>query len=331
MSENHEINGEIEQEAAHWVVRAQGGAMLDSDLDAFEAWLDRSPAHADAYGQALLIWDQVETLKAFDAPAIQTSSVIDLASRRHRRMAARPSLWMGGAVAAAIALLIAVPVLLNQPHDVIYSTVKGEHKSVTLADGTVLDLNTNTRIAVRMGHDRRVTLQQGELALHVAHDEKHPFRVVADDVTVTDVGTVFDVLSDAGAVKVAVREGEVSMAGRNTGAINLHAGEMAMRGEGDTHIVRLAGSAEEAFAWQSRHAIYRDLPLSVVARDLNRYFDKPLVVDARSGQLKLTAILTLDSETAVVGRLQDFLPLDAKSTDKAIYLSASTSGRKPGA
>ena len=49
-------------------------------------------------------------------------------------------------------------------------------------------------------------------------------------------------------------------------------------------------------------------------------FDKPIVVDDEAGKLRLTAILTLDSERAVVGRLEQFLPLDATATDKAIVL-----------
>ncbi len=166
-------------------------------------------------------------------------------------------------------------------------------------------------------------LDHGEVALNVTHDEKRPLTLTAGDTRITDLGTEFDVLRNAGAVKVAVREGQVALGTGET----LRAGDMSLHQEGTTASAVSRVDADEAFAWQTRHAIYRDQPLAVVVKDLNRYFDKPLVVDETSGKLRLTAILTLDSETSVVGRLQDFLPLDARATEKGVYLTRAAARR----
>ncbi|MEI9904221.1 MAG: FecR domain-containing protein [Asticcacaulis sp.] len=110
-----------------------------------------------------------------------------------------------------------------------YQTAKGERRQVALADGSVLMLNTDTKVSVQMGaHDRKLTLDHGEVALKVTHDAARPLTLTAGDTTIRDLGTEFDVLRDAGSVKVAVREGEVSLGHGQT----LRAGDMSLHQEG---------------------------------------------------------------------------------------------------
>lgn len=308
----------IELAASQWAVRSQDDAFSEDDVTALVLWLEESPLHARAYDRAMRLWTRLDSLR--DIPA----SVVSLDSRRRDPMKFRVPAWgVGGAVAAALAAA-AVMVMWPAPAQ-IYHTAKGERKTVTLADGSVLMLNTGTQVSVRLGRfDRRMVLDHGEVALKVTHDEGKPLTLQAGDTRITDVGTEFDVLRDSGSVKVAVREGEVSL---GTGE-HLHAGDMSLHSEGAAGSTVARIDPEEAFAWQTAHAIYRDQPLSVVVRDLNRYFDKPLVVDEDSGKLRLTAILTLDSETSVVGRLQAFLPLDARATEKGVLLTRAAKPRR---
>ncbi len=309
----------IELAASQWAVRSQDDAFSEADVTALVLWLEESPLHARAYDQAMRLWTRLDSLR--DMP----QSVVSLDGRRRRDPMKfhLPAWGVGGAIAAALAVA-AVMVTWPAPSQ-IYQTARGERKTVTLADGSVLMLNTGTQVSVRLGRfGRQVTLDHGEVALKVTHDAARPLTLLAGDTRVTDIGTDFDVLRDGGTVKVAVREGEVAL---GTGE-HLHAGDLSLHNEGATGSTVTRTNLDEAFAWQTAHAIYRNQPLSVVVRDLNRYFDKPLVVDEDSGKLRLTAILTLDSETSVVGRLQAFLPLDARATENGVLLTRSAKSRR---
>ncbi|MEJ1962448.1 MAG: FecR domain-containing protein [Gammaproteobacteria bacterium] len=66
----------------------------------------------------------------------------------------------------------------------------GEQRTLTLADGTRIYLNTDTRVVVRYDeHVRRVELKSGEALFEVAHRPDQPFVVVAGDRTITALGT----------------------------------------------------------------------------------------------------------------------------------------------
>ncbi len=321
MSDQASDQAVIDQAAAEWVLRGLAPDLCDQDLIELTLWLETSEHHAAAYDRALRLWAHIDALAA-PSEVRPTADVINLTHHRLARSATKtfkPATywaWAGGAAAAVAALLI-VFVLPQQPAQT-YQTAKGQKQTVTLADGSVLSLNTNTRVSVQLRHDgRRITLEQGELALKVVHDDKRPMVLKTGDMVITDIGTEFNVRREAGVVDVAVREGEVSI---NSGDIHLRRGDKIVHTEGDTASTLSHVDPDEAFAWQTAHAIYRNAPLSEVVKDLNRYYDKPFVVDDQSGKLRLTAILTLDSESAVAERLEDFLPVKARATDRAIYL-----------
>ncbi len=340
MSHSQENQTDIALLAAQWVVRAQGGAMGDSDILALTEWLEADAAHALAFETALVNWDhledQVEGLRVSEAAAIANpvqSEVVSLSAFRDRTAPRKPSLWRSpGAVAgiaAALTAAILLPMFALKDAPVrVYETHKGQRQTFALADGSTLQLNTDTRLSVQLsGHARKLVLDRGEVALKVTHDASRPLTLVAGDTKITDLGTEFNVRrDDDGGVAVAVREGEVQLTQRGAPTATLYRGDTAVHPSGTVGAVISHGDPDEAFAWQNRHAIYRNQPLSVVVRDLNRYFDKPIVVDDQAGRLRLNAILTLDSEPLVVRRLQDFLPIQAKTTDSGIYLSAGVHG-----
>ncbi len=342
MSSRDEDTAVIEMAASVWAVRSQGPELREADIVALTEWLEASDNHADAYRRALSLWLSLTPhAEASNAEiGAEISNVVKLHPRRQdpaRRAAfTRPFVawYAGGAVAAALALVVCLPLLTAKPVPaVVYETAKGERQSFTLADGTVLMLNTGSRVSVRMGQrERTLNLEHGEVAVQVAHDANRPFRLDTADVRITDVGTEFNVQRDDNAVRVTVKSGVVRVQPTQTGGqtVTLRAGDMGVHSDGAITSQTGRADPQQAFAWQSAHAIYRDQPLSVVVKDLNRYFDKPIIVDDETGKLPLTAILTLDSEGSVVGRLEEFLPIDATQTDEGIVLRRADHGRNRG-
>ena len=313
----------LQDQAIAWVVRAHASDMSDEDILALTAWLETDPAHVavfDAAERALMI---------AEAETEASTDVVNLAARRAARKPATPRLWWaaGGAVAAGLAVLALLmnPVLSNK--SVLYETGIGQTQEIALADGTRLHLNSDTRISVRLTKKTRdIVLDKGELALNVVHDDSRPLSVTAGEQVLRDVGTVFDVLRHDGAVTVTVKSGAVAMLSKGATPQTpdpksvLHAGDQAVIDETSGRAERSRVMLSQAFDWERGQAVYRNQSLAYVVSDLNRYFDKPIVVDAKTGKMNVTAVLTLDSEASVVRHLQDFLPVEATETDKAIIL-----------
>ena len=357
MSHSQENETDIALLAAQWVVRAQAESFDDNHILELTQWLEADVAHARAFEDALIPWGEVEALRpteAVSAPVLEpvaasiTAEVVSLSAFRTQTKArqtltgqtlsgqtlsGKPSLWRSPGVltglAAALTAAILLPMFALKSAPVqTFETRKGQRQTIALADGSSLQLNTDTRITVQLSaHARKLVLDRGEVALKVTHDASRPLTLTAGETQITDLGTEFNVRrDDDGGVAVAVREGEVQFADAGAPATTLQRGDVARHQAGSIGMVVSHDDPDEAFAWQNAHAIYRDQPLAVVARDLNRYFDKPIVVDDQAGKLRLSAILTLDSEPLVVRRLQDFLPVQAKATDSGIYLSADARG-----
>ncbi|MGN6364331.1 FecR family protein [Asticcacaulis taihuensis] len=315
----------LQDQAIAWVVRAHASDMSDDDIIALSEWLEADPAHLAAYDAAERVW-------IGETPVAETAEVVDLAAARagkiKKPVAPSRRLWLiAGSLAAGLAVLAILPALWRAQAPLIYETGTGQTREVALADGTKLHLNTATRLDVRYSGKRRdIVLDRGEVALEVAHDADRPLSVHAGDAVLRDVGTVFDVLRHDGAVTVTVRSGAVAMlrAGETAKVPAadrvLHAGDQAVIDEATGQAQRSRVMVGPGFDWQRGQAVYRNRSLAYVVSDLNRYFDKPIEVDAETGKLNVTAVLTLDSEASVVRHLQDFLPVEAAESDKAIIL-----------
>ncbi len=87
-------------------------------------------------------------------------------------------------------------------------------KRFALADGSLVTLNTNSRVDVEItGNRRDVHLVHGEAYFDVVHDKTRPFTVYANRYVVRDIGTAFAVhLLEKGLVNVRVTKGSVEIA-----------------------------------------------------------------------------------------------------------------------
>lgn len=313
----------INAEAAGWVARMQSPDSTDAEMHGLTEWLETSEAHAEAFASALVLWSE---LRAPEQSVPESASITRLPVRKIPRVALGAGLM--GMAAVLVAGFLFLPDVMTQAQH--YETKVGGRQTLTLSDGSDLSLNTNTKVSVTFsGKHRTLMLEHGEIALNVGDKSQAPLTVVVGDVSIRDIGTQFNVSRLDGVVRVTVREGIVDMTPEHGTAQRVVAGQ-----EGRFSEARHLNSVrridpEPAFAWQSSRAIYQGTPLSEVVRDLNRYYDKPIVVDDGAGDLRLSAILALDSQAAVARRLADFLPIDVHTTDKAIHISprGRTAGR----
>lgn len=328
--EGSEPDRAAQDAAAEWVLKLRAEKIGEADWLAFDAWLNASPANAAAYDAADALWmelsERAEDLRRrLATPSIAPPTPV---ARRARRPAHGPSRWIYApiaAVAAGVVVFLAAPHRPAPPKETSYATAKGERRHLLLEDGTAIDLNSASRIRVRFDTDaRRVFVDDAEAAFDVAHDVHRPFLVAVGDRTVRVVGTEFNVLRHQGAVSVAVRRGVVAVT-PNTGGetTRLTPGQRLTHREGASEQAVEEVPPDEAFGWKTGRLIYRDRPLAEIVTDLNRYFDEPIRLgDGRTGALKFSGVLMVDSPDATVDRLQALMPLEIARSDAGVTLTA---------
>lgn len=306
------------ERAADWLVRLDSPDLDEAELGGFDAWL-ADPANAKAYDQALGVALEIEA----SAPAILRNLG---AGRAPRRNADRRGWLVAGGVAAAATIALAImPFGALAPATQAYATVKGEHRSVRLADGSTIDLNAGSKLSVVLGaHERRVTMSEGEAVFDVAHDAARPFLIAVGDRTVRVVGTRFDVRRRDGKLSVAVERGQVEVdpaegaAGR---AFRLHPGQRLDHVEGGPDVKLSAVDPAQVASWKTGRLIFRDQPLADVVADLNQQFSNPIVLeDAALGATRVSGVLVLDDRAAVIRRLALLAPIKALPSRDGVLL-----------
>lgn len=153
------------------------------------------------------------------------------------RMPAPRRRWVHGVGLAAAVLVAVIPLWYTlagrEAQSIHYATVAGEQRTITLADGSRVTLNTRTGLEALIGRDRReVVLESGEAFFEVAHDPMRPFRVLTSLGIVSVLGTRFTVYDRLRSVEVTTEKGlvRVSSAGlpESIAAIHVRSGESAV-------------------------------------------------------------------------------------------------------
>jgi transmembrane sensor len=246
--QNKTARAEALQEAAEWLIRLGDQDLQDADIDAWNAWMEASPLHAQAFEDVHLLWDAAGDVTAEqvlaarhahrdvsgntdgpvagevrqDAPVsspgiteatFQPRSSTSPSSRARPR--AKPRRWI--AVAASVAVLAAVAGVLryqtpSAPTEIHLSAEIGTPKKVELSDGSRVDLDAGSQVVVQFSSQRRqVELVHGQAYFSVAKDPGRPFEVRADGALAQALGTHFSVAKRSDSVRVVVTEGHVQV------------------------------------------------------------------------------------------------------------------------
>lgn len=252
----------VEAAAARWAAALD--ANPDHTPDGLDGWLAQDARHAGALLRAQA------TLAVF-TPSLQIVPPVEPEPARWRdwwRQRRIPLASGAALVAAGVAGL-----LLYDPDAQRYTTDVGEMRQVTLAEGSSLSLDTQTSLKIDMDRDARVLkLAEGRALMRVRHDAARPFRVEAGPVTITDIGTVFQVIRHGDAVTVLVSEGVVEIKAPG-GTMRLSAGQTASFGTQGTALAQAISPAaiERATAWTSGRIELDGERLDAAIEDMNRH------------------------------------------------------------
>lgn len=281
----------IEDKAAQWAVRVEAGPLSSEDAAELSAWLAADTRHTGAYARARAIGHFSNRAAALGPDFNARTFGRERAGPRGfpiPSLSRRQLLWGGAATAASIG--VAALAVQGVARGQTYSSNLGQMRVVSLADGSVVNLNTSSRIRVHFSSQRRdVWLEQGEALFDVAKDAGRPFVVRAGDVDVRAIGTSFVVqrLNDR-PVQVLVREGLVQVDhGHKGGMVSMTANMRAVspKGYSDVSAAPIAVShvttrdVERTTAWLEGRIAFEGETLREAANEFSRYSDVDIVID----------------------------------------------------
>lgn len=212
-----------------------------------------------------------------------------------------------GAVASCLALALSWyidPVL----HSESLQTAVGQQATYHLKDGSEVTLNTNSVLVVEQHlYSRQLQLPQGEALFRVQHGWR-PFTVSAQQTTIRDIGTVFNVRNTSHGAEVTVIEGMVEVTTGSARQLLIH--NQTLRAESGALSAIRTTSAASATAWQQGRLMFDAQPLSAVVAELQRYHPGLIeIADKRVGQYQLSGEYDIHGIDALIDVLPEILPV----------------------
>jgi transmembrane sensor len=382
-----QFNEQIYQEACEWFVEFRSGDLDASARRRFDAWTRKSPENLAAYLEISALWNEGSALDSdrkwdterllADAAAGEPT-VVELARRSQGDISAVPPadassergpislehqnrhspkfgpLSRIAASIAAIGLIAGTVIAYQHFRTPIYATTFGEQRSITLADGSVIDINSHSKIRVRYTtHGRDVDLIEGQALFHVAKDPTRPFIVGTAATQVRAVGTEFDVYKKIGGTVVTVVEGRVVVLLRTEGPTSsniileptrtrtmdqpsvqsqsatnapmfLSAGEQVIVTHGAMYKAEHPSIAI-ATSWTQRQLQFESASLSEVAEEFNRYNERQLVIeDPALYDFHITGVFSSSDPASLVRFLRERPGVKVTETAAEIRVSRKT-------
>jgi transmembrane sensor len=209
------------------ILSALQGELSPDEERQFRQWLAVSADNQQQYDRLRRIWED----GLADYAVYQEADEVKALAALHERIGHRigPSIGRGvpvmgrWTVAAAVILLAAGAgwwYLSGKGASVGYETAYNEQKSVSLPDGTTMDLTSQTHVEVVPGYNktnRTVILGGGEAHFDVSHQERLPFIVDMDVAMITDLGTAFTIQRTKDSIKVTVSAGRIAFHQKKNG------------------------------------------------------------------------------------------------------------------
>ena len=317
----------VQAEALRWVALLHSGGSGSNWLPNCQRWCDAHPAHAAAFAEAQAWWADVGEDAAargrglawppdparshaydYQPPAVplpRSPGLSQVEALVHTR-GGRP------AMAAAVVLVVTAGLWWSaERFDEV--TGVGESRTVRLADGSQLQLDTDTAVDIDVGaRERRVELAHGGIYVDTAAAAQRPLLIEASVGQIRAHDGALSVRRDPdGTVAVAVERGQAEVVGTalDTPTV-LHAGDV-LRFDRRTHFGVQRAAAPRAMAWRRGELHFENEALGRVMDEVRRY-DRRLWYgpDGTVAETRVSAVVAFDQIDAWLDTLPKTLPLD---------------------
>ncbi|MCV2216041.1 FecR domain-containing protein [Thauera sp. Sel9] len=300
-----DFDPETARRAVEWLFELQEDGDAEAPRQAFEAWLAEHPEHRRA-------WEHIQHVNARlhqvadNAPPVRKAL---LAPRRRQRRDLLIALLAAGSIGG---------LWLNSGHGrrstgllADLRTGVGERRTLELADGSELAINSDSALDVRFdGQVRQLTLHRGEILIRTAPDEaRRPFLVLTRYGTLHPLGTRFAVrvLSDAG--HLAVFEGAVAVLHRGDTAprATVQAGQQLRFAPGLAEAPRTADA--NTVAWRDGILVASNMRLADFLAEVGRHRHGRLACAPEIADWRVSGTYRLDDTDRILDVLRASLPV----------------------
>jgi transmembrane sensor len=303
----------IDHEASIWLVRLDDGNLSDESRKELKRWLSVDSRHSIALKAMTSIWDDMD-----EVLVINDNVPVNVAIWPILKPIFEPFLIAASISFIAIFIWFAMPVE-GQKNS--YVTLVGQQLDATFDDGSVIHLNTNSRIETEFTDEKRIVkLIQGEALFEVAHDPNRPFIVYAGDRLVQAIGTKFVVHLESENIQVTVTDGKVKVSkvplnktltdikALNNNSIQkddvyIIKGEKVIVGSDHTpKITRIKPeNMQRELSWLDGNLIFVNEELFDVIEEINRYIDIKIVLkDASLHKIPISGRFDLADSEALI-------------------------------
>lgn len=268
-------------------------------------------------------WEAGERLRASPPPVETPDVAVHVAPPVSRRA------LVGGSLVAAIVAGAATAVWRHASDVELYHTRLGQRRTITLADGSRIHLNTASAVEVALRRStRRIRLVKGEALFEVAHDPERPFLVEAGSARLRAIGTAFNVRIRDTVVELTVTEGIVAV-GESTADLHratapkVRAGGGAVIGSGAVAPTALDSAIlRQRTAWQDGVIELDGETLAQAVAEFNRYRGQPIVIgDPRLANLRVGGRFEIDEADKFLTAVEASFPVNAiAAADGSILL-----------
>jgi transmembrane sensor len=333
----------IAAEASAWIAQMDGTEPSPEDLAALREWMNRSAQHRAEIERLSALWDDLNVLTLLAVPPPGRREKL------FRRRFGHPAAV--AATACIVVLGIAAGVWQWRlggvaqlatgsgsdgiaPHTIAYSTIIGQQRTIDLADGSLVTLNTDSHVAIDFDADKRkVRLLRGEALFEVAREPARPFLVYAGRGLVRAVGTAFSVyLKGENSVSVTVAEGKVELSAAEFESlppaplVKIEAGQSATFGQRVESVQSLARvELERQLAWREGMLRFHGEPLSHAIGEVSRYTTQKIVIlDPALRDLRIGGHFKVGETEAMFEALETSFGVDVERiNENLIYLSST--------
>jgi transmembrane sensor len=277
------------REASEWLLHLQNAKPNEETLEEWLRWCDAHAENFNTFRRLQQGWEDLDALKPY-ARALRSPSFAQ-GNARLGRWALAIAAGVG-AIALAIAVFHEGWRLPAPPTQEVVAALI--NRAATLPDGSRMILGAQSRVNMNFdGPRRQLDLSKGEAYFKVKHDKTRPFVVRAGEISVTAIGTAFDIRRDRDVVIITVEEGVVDVSNgaphRTPATWRAEAGYQVTYSTRDRSASIASVNASAELAWRNGELAYFREPLVSVVEDLNRYATQKVVLeDAQVAGLRFT-------------------------------------------
>jgi transmembrane sensor len=296
------VSAKVLDAAIAWQLSLDSGSPVERE--AFSQWHAAHEEHARA-------WRQLGMLDQRFSVANGPARTALLQSRESIRRRVRK---LGSGVASVVAV-IGLALFAGErylPLDYWLAdqrTATGEQRTLRLADGTLLNLNTHSAVDIRFDEkQRRIILQEGEILVETGHGDARPFIVETREGSMRALGTLFLVKREEEGTRLSVLKSAVAAHPQASPEEQIlqEGQQVLMRSNGLGPIVAVNAGAD---AWTRGMLVVDNARLEDLVFELGRYRRGHLGVAPEIADLRITGSFPLHDTDKALSALLPTLPV----------------------